>query len=527
MKEAFERYLYNKKYREAYEVLEILWGETKDYEAVWDFRKKVTKAAQKGKEVTPLVRKSYFLTASEKFRDYLIAVEWDRPYSQKFFLPRATYMDKIGIVDAYQQIYDGELDVLCNSLVKRAGKSQLEINFVNFLSGNSPLKASLIEGAGDALVESFYKGILEYLTDPQYSYYEIFPEVSLVETNAKMHTLNLCEKSRFPTVMCRSIDSTQVGLSEATNAIILDDCVQGREEAMNRSLLDKKWDIINGDVLGRALEGTPLIASGTRYSLYDVIGHIQDKYKNARIKIIEVPALDENDNSNYVYFNPKLGREIFTTDYFRAERDSLPAEIWESEFQQQPFEAKGLLYPINELKRYEKLPDKDPDTIIAVCDTKEKGEDYLCMPICYVYGDDAFIEDVVFTKAPPVHSKPMCANMLIKHNVIKCTFESNLAGESFANDVNDMVKGCTIRTKRTITNKATRIEDSSDYVLKHLHFKQEYPLNSQYAEFIKSLTSYTREGRNAHDDAADAISLLVFSLKTFRPNILKVKERFW
>ncbi len=66
--------------------------------------------------------------------------------------------------------------------------------------------------------------------------------------------------------MCRSIDARQVGLSEATNVLYLDDCVEGREEAKNRQRLDDKWEVISGDIMGRAIEGTPMVFTGTRYS---------------------------------------------------------------------------------------------------------------------------------------------------------------------------------------------------------------------------------------------------------------------
>ena len=134
---------------------------------------------------------------------------------------------------------------------------------------------------------------------------------------------------RFPTIMCRSIDARQVGLSEATNLLYLDDCVEGREEAKNRMQLDKKWEVITGDVMGRALEGTPLVMCGTRYSLYDPIGRMQDyaTEQGWSWKAVEIPALDpKTDESNYAFYNPKTERMMFTTAYFREQRDLITAE---------------------------------------------------------------------------------------------------------------------------------------------------------------------------------------------------------
>lgn len=204
----------------------------------WGLR--MTVCSQKfdeAREFDDLMFRSLLFGAQHFFDDYLQAVEYGKPLDKKFYQPRRHYLRRY--VDAYQEIFDGKLDFLSISMPKRAGKSQLGINFTNMLSGKYPDRATLMEGTGDDLVKSFYLGCLEYLTLPSdYHFYDIFPESKLVQTNADTKIINLLHKSRFPTVMCRSIDARQVGLSEATNLLYLDDCVEGREEAKNRQRLD-------------------------------------------------------------------------------------------------------------------------------------------------------------------------------------------------------------------------------------------------------------------------------------------------
>lgn len=467
-----------------------------------------------------LLFRSLLFDAPHFFGEYLQAVEFGKPLDKKFYQPRRHYLKRY--VDAYQEILDGKLDFLSISMPKRAGKSQLGINFTNMLSGKYPDRATLMEGTGDDLVKSFYLGCLEYLTLPSdYHFYDIFPESKLVQTNADTKIINLLHKSRFPTVMCRSIDARQVGLSEATNLLYLDDCVEGREEAKNRQRLDDKWEVISGDIIGRAIEGTPIVICGTRYSLYDPIGHLQEEMRKQgkRCKIIETPALDPvTDESNFEYI--REGRKVFTTQYFRDQREMLSAEQFESEFQQQPFEAKGILFPEASLNRYFELPvDREPDSIIAVCDTADKGADYCSMPIAAVYGDEVYIVDVVFDDSPPEVTKPECAKALMDNLVVAGTFESNNAGTYFARDVQQILTDrkyvCNIRTKRTISNKQTRIEFASDNIIKHFYFKDPslYARNSQYAMFMKQVTTYTRSGKVPHDDAPDSLSLLENELR--------------
>ena len=479
-----------------------------------------TRDFKTAEEFDNLLFRSLLFCAPHYFDAYLQAVEYGKPFDKKFYLPRRHYLRRY--VEGYQEVLDGKLDFLSISMPKRCGKSQLGINFTNMLSGKFPDRSTLMEGTGDDLVQSFYKGCLEYIQQPNdYHFYDIFPESKLVQTNADTKVINLLHKSRFPTVMCRSIDARQVGLSEATNLLYLDDCVEGREEAKNRQRLDDKWEVISGDIIGRAIEGTPIVICGTRYSLYDPIGHLQEEMRKQgkRCKIIETPALDPvTDESNFEYI--REGRKVFTTQYFRDQREMLSAEQFESEFQQQPFEAKGILFPEASLNRYFELPvDREPDSIIAVCDTADKGADYCSMPIAAVYGDEVYIVDVVFDDSPPEITKPECAKAMMDNLVVAGTFESNNAGTYFARDVQQILTDrkyvCNIRTKRTISNKQTRIEFASDNIIKHFYFKDPslYARNSQYAMFMKQVTTYTRSGKVPHDDAPDSLSLLENELR--------------
>ena len=477
-------------------------------------------------------RRCLLFEAPHDFDSFMTYIELDRKPEKRFYAPRKHYLRPM--VQGFQDVLDGKLRLLTISMPKRAGKSQTGINFVNMLSGKFPDRSTLMEGTGDDLVKSFYNGCLEYLTVPnEYLFYDVFPDARLVQTNADTKTLNLKSKSRFPTIMCRSIDARQVGLSEATNVLYLDDCVEGREEAKNRQRLDDKWEVISGDIMGRAIEGTPMVFTGTRYSLYDPIGRVQEHAQREgwAWRAIEIPALDlVTDESNYEY--EREGKKVFTTAYFREQRELLSAEQFESEFQQQPFEAKGLLFNKDELNYFFELPkDRDPDTIIAVGDTAESGSDSTSMPVAMIYGSDVYIVDVVFDDSPAEVTKPECAKCLIDNRVASAVFESNNAGQYYARDVDQIIRdrgySVGIRTKRTISNKQTRIEFASDNIKKNFYFKHPstYKRGSQYWNFMKEVTTYTRSGKVPHDDAPDSLSLLENEIRMLSGGKVEVFKR--
>lgn len=477
-------------------------------------------------------RRCLLFEAPHDFDSFMTYIELDRKPEKRFYAPRKHYLRPM--VQGFQDVLDGKLRLLTISMPKRAGKSQTGINFVNMISGKFPDRATLMEGTGDDLVKSFYNGCLEYLTVPnEYLFYDVFPDARLVQTNADTKTVNLKSKSRFPTIMCRSIDARQVGLSEATNVLYLDDCVEGREEAKNRQRLDDKWEVISGDIMGRAIEGTPMVFTGTRYSLYDPIGRVQEHAQREgwAWRAIEIPALDlVTDESNYEY--EREGKKVFTTAYFREQRELLSAEQFESEFQQQPFEAKGLLFNKDELNYFFELPkDRDPDTIIAVGDTAESGSDSTSMPVAMIYGNAVYIVDVVFDDSPAEVTKPECAKCLIDNRVASAVFESNNAGQYYARDVDQIIRergySVGIRTKRTISNKQTRIEFASDNIKKNFYFKHPstYKRGSQYWNFMKEVTTYTRSGKVPHDDAPDSLSLLENEIRMLSGGKVEVFKR--
>jgi predicted phage terminase large subunit-like protein len=477
-------------------------------------------------------RRCLLFEAPHDFDSFMTYIELDRKPEKRFYAPRKHYLRPM--VQGFQDVLDGKLRLLTISMPKRAGKSQTGINFVNMISGKFPDRSTLMEGTGDDLVKSFYNGCLEYLAVPnEYLFYDVFPDARLIQTNADSKTINLKSKSRFPTIMCRSIDARQVGLSEATNVLYLDDCVEGREEAKNRQRLDDKWEVISGDIMGRAIEGTPMVFTGTRYSLYDPIGRVQEHAQREgwAWRAIEIPALDlVTDESNYEY--EREGKKVFTTAYFREQRELLSAEQFESEFQQQPFEAKGLLFNKDELNYFFELPkDRDPDTIIAVGDTAESGSDSTSMPVAMIYGNAVYIVDVVFDDSPAEVTKPECAKCLIDNRVASAVFESNNAGQYYARDVDQIIRergySVGIRTKRTISNKQTRIEFASDNIKKNFYFKHPstYKRGSQYWNFMKEVTTYTRSGKVPHDDAPDSLSLLENEIRMLSGGKVEVFKR--
>ena len=199
----------------------------------------------------------------------------------------------------------------------------------------------------------------------------------------------------------------------------------------------------------------------------------------------------------------------------------------------QPIERDGLLFQEDELRRYFELPSDDPDAIVAVCDTKDKGTDYAVLPVAYVYGQDYYIEDCVCDNGLPEVVDARLSEILVRNKVKMARFESNSAGGRVAEKVQQMVKdkgGIThITTKYTTANKETKIIVNSAWVKQHCLFKDEtmYKRNSEYGKFINMLCSYTMAGKNKNDDVPDAMAMLAEYAQSLITSKVEVFQRPW
>ena len=180
----------------------------------------------------------------------------------------------------------------------------------------------------------------------------------------------------------------------------------------------------------------------------------------------------------------------------------------------EPIEREGRLYNLDELRRFFELPNRDPDSIIGVCDTKDKGTDYAFLPVAYVYGNDYYIPACVCDNGNPNVVDVRLANILLQHKVQMCRFESNSAGGRIAEKVQADVKkrgGIThITTKFTTSNKETRIISRSPWVIEHCLFLDEslYDRKSDYGKMMHMLGGYSTAGKNKNDDCPDGMAML-------------------
>ena len=203
-------------------------------------------------------------------------------------------------------------------------------------------------------------------------------------------------------------------------------------------------------------------------------------------------------------------------------------------YKNEPIEREGLLYHKEDLRTYLSLPDREPDAILGVCDTKNKGTDFLVMPICYVYGQDHYLVDAICDDSSDYGIQyEQLANKILEYKMEQVEFEANNGGDRVAFEVENRVRDrggkCNITSKSTETNKETRIIVNADWVKKNCIFRDEslYTSKSQYGVFMKWLLSYSVAGKNTHDDVPDAMANYAKFIDRKLSNVAVVTNRFF
>ena len=459
-------------------------------------------------------------------------LEKKREPKERFYMPRRNQFLKIGLTQALQGMIDDRYDILCVSLVPGAGKTTVEKMFHALVAGWFPRDFSLFYSHSGDITRMYYDGVYDIVTNTEeYTWNEIFPDLSVTSTNAKMEQFNVGKYKSFQSVQCTSVGSKNAGKVRASKFLLVDDMIGGIEEAMNPAILDKLWDKYAVDARQRKIQDTDgknckEIHIATRWSVHDVIGRIQNMYEgNPRVKVIAVPDVDpKTGESNFDYeFSG------FTKEFFEDQQLLMDDISYRCLYKQEPIEREGLLFPEDKIRRYLNLPHGEPEIVTGQCDTKGKGTDYFVLPVLQKYGEDYYCIDCVCDNTADYEMQyENAANVLVNNKVQECEFERNAGGDRVAMEVNKRVENkgwvCNITDTPTETNKEARIFQCSNWILQHVIFKDPslYKPNEPYGVMMSLIKRYSVSSKKQLDDVPDVFSNFALRV-TNGNNVAKVE----
>lgn len=483
--------------------------------------------------ILPQLKQYYDLLKLEApylFESYMLYMEKDRPYEKRFYDPRRNTL-KI-VAQDFQDLEDDILDVYGLSMPSRVGKSTIAIFFLTWVGLRKPMSHNAMGGHSGVLVKRFFTGLKNIITTSDYKYEELFKEVNpemkkVVESKTSDpadYRINLGKEDEFPTYVCRGIDGTWTGAIDVSEDgyLYVDDLVRDREHSLSAVRMENTYQEYQNKMLDRMNDGAKKILVGTLWSVYDpLLREEKANIGNPRARFRKIPALNENNESNFQY-------EVkgFSTSYYINMRDRLDKAEWMAKFQQSPFVREGLTFPVEELRRFEGNTPKRPHRVIAAIDPAFGGGDNLSMPICKDYGEkERYIIDWVHDKRTIAYTIPLVVDKIEAHGITMLRVEKNRGGDLFADKLKEEMEkrgihSCSIKLENAsnMMSKEDKISGYSDFIKRDFLFLPskswteedgyEYHAGEQYKKAMDELTLFSAEGKNINDDAADAITQL-------------------
>lgn len=484
--------------------------------------KRVTKAFRCGNNVENfynLYKNCLLFEAPVDFDSFMLYIEIDRPPREKFYAPRRKKIKHI--VDALQRLADDELDELFISQPPRTGKTTIVMFFLIWYIMKNSEKSNLYSAFSETITGAFYNGVLEVLNDPYtYKVFEVFPDCKVMpDHNKQLKTLNINRVKRYPSLTSRSLYGTLNGSCDCNGLLIADDLIGGIEEALNKDRMISAWSKTTNNLLSRCKEGAKILWIGTRWSLLDPIGLRIESMNDAsfeghRYEIINLPALDENDESLFDY-DYNLG---FSTEAFKQKRATFEkigdTASWLAQYQGCPIERDGSVFSADELTYFNgDLPMEEPDLKFMAVDPAFGGGDFVASPVCYKYGDTVYVVDVVFDNADKTHTQPSIVAKAMNYGVTRIKFEANKSTKAYVEETQARFKNegysvnCIVEPADNQQRKQDRIFDKAPEIKLHFVFLDGAYRGKEYNMFMQNVYAFSMTGKNKHDDAPDSLAM--------------------
>lgn len=405
-----------------------------------------------------------------------------------------------------QDFIESDDDVLVINEPPRHGKSRTAGKLVEWVLGNNIQEKIMTGSYNETLSTTFSKtvrnNILEVKVDRnKVVYSDIFPKTRIKSGDGAMNLWSL--EGGYNNYLATSPTGTATGFG--CTIMILDDLIKNSQEAFNEELLQKQWDWFTNTMLSRLEEGGKIIIIMTRWHTLDLAGRALDHFRKegAKIRHISLKALQDDGSM--------LCPEILSFASYQKKIKAMGLDVASANYQQEPIDIKGRLY--SRFKTYTEVPKDEQGnplftSIRNYTDTADTGDDYLCSINYGVYNGEAYVLDLIYTKAAMEVTEPAVAEMLFKGHVDNADIESNNGGRGFSRSVERILLE---KFKSNFTrlnpfhqskNKIARIHSNSTWVMDHVYF----PVNwaDRFPEYFEAMSKYQKEGKNAHDDAPDA-----------------------
>lgn len=409
----------------------------------------------------------------------------------------------VELCNDFQDFIQSDNEVMIVNEPPRHGKSRTAGLLVEWVLGKDQSQKIMTGSYNETLSTMFSKNVRNDIQEVKADeskvvFSDVFPGVQIKQGDGAMNLWSL--EGGYNNYLATSPTGTATGFG--ASLLIIDDLIKNAEEANNELIKEKHWSWFTDTMLSRLEECGKIIIIMTRWASDDLAGRALQHFKEAGAKVrhICMKALINPET------HEMLCPEVLSYKSYQGKIKAMGADIASANYQQEPIDLKGKLYTA--FKTYSGALPQFKE-IRNYTDTADTGDDYLCS-INYgvTFANEAYILDVLYTKAPMEDTEPATAKMLYNGQVNVARIESNNGGRGFARNVKRILEqefGSNYTTVKWFTqssNKDARIYSNSSWVMQHIYYPEDW--RNRWPEYYDAMNRYQREGKNKHDDGPDA-----------------------
>lgn len=445
---------------------------------------------------------------------YYTMVLFEANYKRQFIVSRHHTM----ICDALNDVVRGKCRKLIINISPRYGKTELAVkSFISYGLALNPASRFIHLSYSDDLAHDNSEAIRSLVMGDAYR--TLFPYVTISQSSkSKKKWMTIDGGGVYATSTGGQITGFGAGATDELDeeigniatqrfagAIIIDDPIKP-EDALSDARREKINDRFETTIRNRVnSRNTPIVIIMQRTHKHDLTGYLLEK-EPGEWRVLSLPAIITDEDGEHALWEFK---HTLPELYKLREINRF---VFETQYMQNPMPMEGLLYVDDRWKEYDTLPVTNTAIRRNCTDTADKGSDWLCS-ICYVETElGNFITDVTFTQAPMEETESEVARMLHANLTQQADIEGNNGGRGFARNVESKLRilgntTCRVSDFAQTANKETRILTSSAAVQNMTYFPRGW--KQRWPQFYGQLSGYMRSGRNAHDDAADCLTMTV------------------
>ncbi len=422
-----------------------------------------------------------------------------------FYKAERTYI--VDLCAQMQAFLESEGDVLICNMPPRTGKSRTAQLLVEWALGKDRTKKIITGSYNETLSMTFSKSVRNSISEAKADalkavYSDIFPGVAIRQGDGAMNLWSL--EGGYNNYLATSPSGTATGFG--CNLLLIDDLLKNAKEAYNDIVKAEQWRWFTDTMLSRLEQGGKILIIMTRWATNDLAGRAIEHFTQIGKKVVVIKYKAKADDGHM------LCDEIMNAEEYEFKRLTMGADIFNANYQQEPIDIQGRLY--STFKTYEAIPTDHTgkplfEAVKNYTDTADTGADYLCSINYGIYNKEAYLLNVLFTKAPMEETEPKLAQMLIENEVNIADIESNNGGRGFARNVKTLLDRAGWNKTRVQwfhqgANKRARILSNATWIMEHIYFPANW--KEKWPDFYEDLMKYQREGKNAHDDAEDTLT---------------------